>query len=123
MASITRFRERHGWTFPWYSSHATSFNHDFQVTLDEAVAPVRYNHRDRDELVASGIPPESLQGDWTGSSVFLRDGDDIFHTYSAYARGMDQLATPYNVLDLTPFGRQEVWEDSPAGWPQNPSRG
>ena len=119
MDSIARYRDRRGWTFPWYSSHGTSFNHDFQVTLDEAVAPVRFNYRDRHELVASGVAPEDLRGDWTGASVFLRDGDEVFHTYSTYARGMDQLATVYNFLDLTPYGRQEDWEDSPAGWPRS----
>lgn len=103
MASITRFKQRRGWSFPWYSSHGSSFNHDFQVTLDESVAPVAYNYRNREEL----LPPDVLTGDWTGNSVFLRDGDTVFHTYSAYARGLDQLCTPYNFLDLTPFGRQE----------------
>ena len=43
--------------------------------------------------------------------------------YEAYARGMDLLFTPYNFLDLTPYGRQEDWEDSPPGWPQKPTYG
>lgn len=47
----------------------------------------------------------------------------VFHTYTAYARGLDQLATPYNFLDLTPYGRQEDWEDSPPDWPQRPTYG
>jgi predicted dithiol-disulfide oxidoreductase (DUF899 family) len=42
----------------------------------------------------------------------------VFHTYSAFARGLDHSAPGYPFLDLTPFGRQETWEDSPAGWPQ-----
>lgn len=67
--------------------------------------------------------PESLRDDWTGSSVFLRNGDEAFHTYSTYARGMDQLAILYTFLDLTPYGRQEDWEDSPAGWSQQPTYG
>jgi len=116
-------RDSHGWNFPWYSSHATSFNHDHQVTLDESVAPISFNYRDRAELLATGIPADVLCGDRTGNSVFVRDGDAVFHTYSAYARGLDQLATPYNFLDLTPFGRQEDWEDSPTGWPQEPTYG
>ena len=48
----------------------------------------------------------------------LRDGSAVFHTYSTYARGLDGLATPYQFLDLTVYGRQEAWEDSPDGWPQ-----
>ncbi|MGH3614806.1 MAG: DUF899 domain-containing protein [Pseudonocardia sp.] len=123
LASITRFKQRRGWSFPWYSSHGSSFNHDFQVTLDESVAPVVYNYRNREELLAAGFTPDVLTGDWTGNSVFLRNGDTVFHTYSAYARSLDQLATPYNFLDLTPFGRQEDWEDSPAGFPQKPTYG
>ena len=65
-----------------------------------------------------GIPAEYLTGDWPGASVFLRDGDTVFHTYSAYARGLDGLVMPYQFLDLTVYGRQEAWEDSPDGWPQ-----
>lgn len=121
MAAIARYQERRGWSFPWYSSHGTTFNHDFQVTMDESVAPVMFNYRDREELLRSGLTPDVLTGDWTGNSVFLRDGDTVFHTYSAYARGLDQLATPYNFLDLTPYGRQEDWEDSPVGWLQKPT--
>jgi predicted dithiol-disulfide oxidoreductase (DUF899 family) len=55
--------------------------------------------------------------------VFLRDGDSVHHTYSAYARGVDLLNGTYNYLDLTPFGRQEDWEDSPEGTPQTPTYG
>ena len=60
-----------------------------------------------------------LRGDWPGASVFLRRGDAVFHTYSTYARGLDHTAVGYPFLDLTPFGRQEPWEDSPPGWPQS----
>ena len=121
LASIERYRSAHGWTFPWYSSHGGDFNYDFHVTLDEKVAPVEYNYRTKEELLASGLPEEVLHGDWPGNSVFLRDGDQVFHTYSSYARGLDQLFTPYHFLDLTPYGRQEAWEDSPEGWPQKPT--
>ncbi len=55
--------------------------------------------------------------------MFLRDGDTVYHTYSTYARGLDALATPYRFLDLTVYGRQEAWEDSPDGWPQNITSG
>ena len=120
---IASYQAKHGWSFPWYSSQGSDFNYDFHTTLDESKAPIEYNYRNKAELLASGIKPESLKEDWTVNSVFLRDGSDVYHTYSAFARGLDLLATPYNFLDLTPYGRQEDWEDSPAGWPQRPTYG
>lgn len=120
---ITPYKAAHGWDFPWYSSHGNSFNYDFHITLDETVAPVEYNYRSKAELKAAGETDESLHGDRTGASVFIHRGDEIFHTYSAYARGLDLLFPPVNFLDLTPYGRQEEWEDSPAGWPQQPTYG
>jgi predicted dithiol-disulfide oxidoreductase (DUF899 family) len=62
-------------------------------------------------------------GDLFRCSVFMRDGDDVYLTYSTTARGVDRLLFANNVLDLTPFGRQEDWEDSPPGWPQHPTYG
>ena len=56
-----------------------------------------------------------------GLSVLLRDGDEVFRTYFTTARGVDRLRLDFNLLDLTPFGRQEQWEDSPEGWPQDPT--
>jgi len=56
-------------------------------------------------------------------TVFLRDGDDIYRTYSTTNRGVDRLLFVNNILDLLPYGRQEDWEDSPAGWPQHPTYG
>jgi predicted dithiol-disulfide oxidoreductase (DUF899 family) len=56
-------------------------------------------------------------------SVFLRDGDDIFRTYSTVSRGVDRVMFLHNVLDLAPYGRQQDWEDSPEGWPQEPTYG
>ena len=53
-----------------------------------------------------------------GINVFLRDGDDIFRTYHTTGRGAETLGTPWTLLDLTPFGRQETWEQSPEGTPQ-----
>ena len=50
--------------------------------------------------------------------VFFRLGDDVFHAYSAYARGTEALTDTYSLLDTTPYGRQETWESSPEGWPQ-----
>lgn len=117
---LAAYKAARSWSFPFYSSHGTTFNYDFRVTLDEAHAPLEYNFRGKSELVKSGMPEAALKGDFPGNSVFLREGDDIFHTYSAYARGLDRLFMPYNFLDLTVYGRQESWEDSPEGWPRLP---
>jgi predicted dithiol-disulfide oxidoreductase (DUF899 family) len=122
-ARIKAYREERGWTFPFFSSHGSDFNYDFHVTLDESRAPIEYNYRTKAELIDAGIPADQLRGDWPGASVFLRDGDTVYHTYSTYARGLDALATPYQFLDLTVYGRQEAWEDSPDGWPQDVTSG
>jgi predicted dithiol-disulfide oxidoreductase (DUF899 family) len=112
LATIAPFKKRMGRTVPWYSSFGSDFNYDFHVTLDEAVAPVQYNYRDKAELVQKG-ETYFTQGEAHGLSVFLRAGDRIFHTYSTYARGTDLLVGTYNYLDLTPLGRQEDWEEPP----------
>ena len=112
LARIEPFKARMGWTFPWFSSFGSDFNYDFHVTLDEAVMPVEYNYRDKADLVQKG-ETYFTQGESHGLSVFLRDGDSIFHTYSTYARGVDLLLNTYNYLDLTPLGRQEDWEEPP----------
>ncbi len=112
LAKIEPYRKRMGWTVPWYSSFGSDFNYDFHVTMDEAVAPVEYNSRDKAELLHRG---ESYftRGESHALSVFLRNAGSIFHTYSTYARGADLLLGTYNYLDLTPLGRQEDWEDPP----------
>jgi predicted dithiol-disulfide oxidoreductase (DUF899 family) len=109
---IERYKARKGWTFPWYSSNGTDFNYDFHVTLDESVAPVEYNFRDKEELEQAGIGwLADGSSEQPGYSVFLRDGDQIFHTYSMYARGTESLGGSYYFLDLTALGRQEDWEE------------
>ncbi len=122
LAKIEAFKKRMGWTVPWYSSFGSDFNYDFHATADEAITRVEYNYTDKAELIYKG-ETYHLRGEQHGVSVFLRDGDRIFHTYSTYGRGVDLLLGSYNWLDLTPFGRQEEWEDSPAGWPQTPTHG
>jgi len=112
-AEMAPFKARMGWTFPWYSSYGSDFNHDFHVTFDESVRPIEYNYRDKAEIERTGAPI----GEWAqpfdlhGMSVFLRDGDRVFHTYSTYARGTDNLGFISDFLDLTPLGRQEPWEE------------
>jgi predicted dithiol-disulfide oxidoreductase (DUF899 family) len=123
LAKIEERRREKGWTFPWYSSEGSDFNYDFHVTLDERRAPIEMNYRNKQELIAAGMKPDDLSGDWPVNSVFLREGEAVYHTYSAFQRGLDHLATLFNFLDLTPYGRQETWEDSPPGWPQRPLHG
>jgi len=118
LAKIAPFKQRMGWTMPWVSSFGSDFNIDFGVTVDPAVAPPSYNYKDADELRANGTI-QNVTGELPGLSVFLRDGKRIYHSYSTFGRGADGLLNTYNLLDLTPYGRQESWEDSPAGWPQS----
>jgi predicted dithiol-disulfide oxidoreductase (DUF899 family) len=122
-AKLARYKAERGWSFPWYSSHGSDFHYDFQTTLQRERAPIVYNFRTHEELLEAGIPDALLRGDFPGASVFMRRGERVFHTYSAYARGLDHLAPGYGMLDLTPYGRQEDWEDSPAGFPQRPTYG
>ena len=58
--------------------------------------------------------------EWHGTNVFLRDGDEVYRTYFIDARGDEALGSTWSFLDITPYGRQEEWEDSPEGWPQTP---
>jgi predicted dithiol-disulfide oxidoreductase (DUF899 family) len=62
-------------------------------------------------------------GEEHGLSVFYRIGEDVFHTYSTYARGTEALTDARALLDMTPYGRQQDFEDSPPGWPQKPTYG
>jgi acyl dehydratase len=80
---------RMGWTFPWYSSLGSDFNYDFHVTFDESKLPFEYNFADRDTLVAKGLPIDEWEQpfDLHGLSVFLRVGEDVFHTYSPTRAG------------------------------------
>ena len=120
--SIKAYCDQKGWTFPFFSSHGSDFNYDFHVTMDESRRPIDYQCRSKPELIESEIPAEMLRDDWPGASVFLRDGGTVYHTYSAYVRGLDRLATPYQFLDLTVYGRQEPWEDPPEGGPRRSRR-
>ncbi len=97
---LAAYRKRMGWSFRWLSSFSNDFNRDFGVAFTpEEVAAKRafYNFKMQDPFV----------GEREGVSVFFKDGDEIFRTYSAYARGIDLLSTDYNYLDLVPKGRDE----------------
>lgn len=92
---LRAYQERMQWSaaVPWYSSLDSDFNYDFDAT-----SPVGEEH---------------------GVSVFIRDGEQIYRSYYLGARGVEYLGTQWSYLDLTPYGRQENLEDSPAGWPQS----
>jgi predicted dithiol-disulfide oxidoreductase (DUF899 family) len=119
---LAAYKAEKGWTIDWYSSFGSDFNYDFHATLDEKVAPIEYNYRTLAEMEAAGSTGET-SGEAHGMSVFFRVGDDVFHTYSSYARGVEAITDSYSFLDLTPYGRQEDFEESPTGWPQEPTYG
>jgi len=93
LAQIEAYKAKMGWTMPFVSSHGSTFSDDCGA------------------------------GEGFVLSVFLRDGTDVYRTYSTTARGVDRILFRHNILDLCPFGRQEDWEDSPPGWPQSPTYG
>jgi predicted dithiol-disulfide oxidoreductase (DUF899 family) len=91
LAQIEAYKAQMGWTLPFVSSNGTSFAADCGAS------------------------------DGFMLSVFLRDGTDVYRTYSTTARGVDRVLFVHNILDLCPYGRQQDWEDSPPGWPQQPT--
>lgn len=92
VAKFLPFKRRMGWTQPWYSSFDSTFNEDFHATVNGE------EHH--------------------GMSIFLRDGERVFQTWNTSDRGIEQFVNTFRFLDVTPYGRQEIWEDSPEGWPQ-----
>ena len=105
-----------GWRLPWYSSFGSDFDYDFHVTTDGTRRRVEYNYKTGGAR-REGLPCR-LSGEQPGLSVFLRDGERTYHTYSTYGRGLDWFLGTDHLLDLTPYGRQEAFEDSPPGWPR-----
>ena len=120
LEKLNRYKADQGWSLLWFSSFHSDFNYDFHVSLDESIAPVQYNYRNQEELEKREY---FTQGESHGLSVFFHIDDDVFHTYSTYARGCEGLTDAYSLLDVTPYGRQEDFEDSPPGWPQQPTYG
>jgi predicted dithiol-disulfide oxidoreductase (DUF899 family) len=110
MGKIEAFKRRMGWSFPWFSSHGSDFNYDFSASFTPeqlAQGTDFYNYRPGN----AGMP------DREGVSVFQRDENgDIFHTYSAYARGIDMVNGAYHFLDLTPKGRDEAGHEFTQFW-------
>jgi predicted dithiol-disulfide oxidoreductase (DUF899 family) len=109
LAEIEKFKKRMGWRFKWVSSFGSDFNHDYRVSFSKdelASGKVLYNYEQRE------FPRE----EGPGMSVFYKNDGGIFHTYSAYARGLDILVGTYNLLDFAPKGRDEDSLASPMGW-------
>ena len=106
IGKIEAYRTSRGWTVPWYSSYGGDFNYDFQVSLDESIPQLQYNYRAEPSLLGGERSTEM-----PGTSCFLRDGAEIFHTYSTYGRGNEYTPNLYSMLDLTALGRQEAWEE------------
>jgi predicted dithiol-disulfide oxidoreductase (DUF899 family) len=113
LSSIQAFKKRMGWPVPWFSSYGSDFNYDFRVTFDESKLPLDYNYRTKDEWTKAGwnLAEWEQPFDLHGLSCFLRDGDQVFHTYSTYGRGTEVVGGPHYFLDLTALGRQEDWEE------------
>jgi predicted dithiol-disulfide oxidoreductase (DUF899 family) len=115
LAKIEAYKARKGWTHPFYSSYGSDFNYDFHTTIDESIAPLEINYRTRAELEGAMPSNWALTAEqpfeMPGISCFLRDGDDVFHTYTTYARGTEAIGGAYAFLDLTALGRQEDWEE------------
>jgi predicted dithiol-disulfide oxidoreductase (DUF899 family) len=109
---LATYRQTRGWTFPWYSSYGSDFNYDFHVSLDPTLRPNQYNFRSANELAAAGQAWLSdYVGEQPGISTFLREGNEIFHTYATYGRGIEVMMHAYRLLDITALGRHEQWEE------------
>src|SRR5207237_10812182 len=122
LAKLEAYKADKGWSVPWYSSLGSEFNYDFHVTHDRKIAPIEYNYQTQAELEARR-GPDNIEGEDHGLSVFFLLDDAVFHTYSVYARGTEGLTDAHSLLDTTPYGRQEDFENSPPGWPQKPTYG
>jgi predicted dithiol-disulfide oxidoreductase (DUF899 family) len=105
LEKLLAYRDRMGWSFPWASSGRSDFNYDFHVTIDASVAPVDYNYQDQAELEAADVAWREWSGEQPGMSAFALEDGRVYHTYSAYARGLDALWTMWQWLDRAPLGR------------------
>ncbi len=111
LAKLEAFKRRMGWDFEWVSSGGSDFNYDFAVSVreeDRAAGTATYNYA---PLFANS--PQDLPG----FSVFYKDAEGaVFHTYSTFGRGIEVANTTYQLLDLTPKGRDEGKLSAPMAW-------
>jgi predicted dithiol-disulfide oxidoreductase (DUF899 family) len=113
-SKIESFKKRMGWKFDWASSYANDFNRDYGVflTKEELGSGNCYN------FGTSGFPSQEAPG----ISVFYKKGEEIFHTYSTYARGAEAVLNTYNYLELVPKGRDEEGLYFPMAWVRHHDR-
>jgi predicted dithiol-disulfide oxidoreductase (DUF899 family) len=130
LGKLQAYKRRTGWGFPWASAQGSDFNLDFQAGITEEQqrsGPVEYNFRTTDEWATTQSMAESspvahlarsvgtdvptYTREMPGMSAFALDGGVVYHTYSAYARGLDVLWGMYQWLDRAPLGRNEtgIW--------------
>jgi predicted dithiol-disulfide oxidoreductase (DUF899 family) len=101
--------QRFGWTFKWVSSLGNDFNYDYNVSF-------RPEALERNAAFYNYSPQKLDSTEMPGISAFFRDGDQIYHSYSTYARGLDMLNTAYHYLDIAPQGRDEQGLAFPMQW-------
>jgi len=120
LAKLQAYKQRMGWSFPWVSSFGSDFNHDFHVTFTEEEqrsGSVEYNFHTMDTrseltdeatLAVYGTDLATATREAPGMSAFALDDRVVYHTDSAYARGLDSLWGMYQWLDRAPYGRNET---------------
>jgi len=134
LAKLQAYKRRMGWSFPWASSFGSDFNYDFQAAHTEEQQQsglVEYNFRTMDVRPSLEAGKEGPLADWAatvgtdwatytregpGMSAFALEEGIVYHTYSAYARGVDGLWGMYEWLDRAPRGRNETGARSPLNW-------
>jgi predicted dithiol-disulfide oxidoreductase (DUF899 family) len=135
LEKLQAYRRRMGWGFPWASSYQSDFNYDFNVSYtdeQQQSGAVEYNFRTMDVRASLEAGKEGPLAEWAattgtdwatysreapGMSAFALEDGVVYHTYSAYARGMDGLWGMYQWLDRAPRGRDETrTDDAPLSW-------
>lgn len=110
LAKIETYRNRMGWSFDWVSCHGSTFNQDYQASFsaeDMSTGRMQYNYRETSFPVSEA----------PAISIFAKDGGgQVFHTYSCYSRGLDNMNVAYQYLDLLPKGRDEDSLPHPMAW-------
>jgi predicted dithiol-disulfide oxidoreductase (DUF899 family) len=130
LAKLQAYKRRLGWTFPWASSNTTDFNFDFSVGFtqeQQREGSIEYNYRREppwkdpkpgeeapaaDFAATAGTDPATFLRERPGLSTFVLENGAVYHTYSAFARGLDGLWGMYQWLDRAPLGRNEgdgIW--------------